>query len=159
MPTLFDFRDHLPLTTSGKVDRQGLTRSKDRPRLDNEYRPPRDDLEIYLTNTWQRVIGVEPVGIHDRFFDLGGDSLRAIEFHRELESKLEVPVSATALFEAPTIAHLSEFLQGSYPEATGRVFGVTDRSGPDRARPSRRQQPNRRQVSLRAGHRRGRGET
>ncbi len=67
---------------------------------------PRNDLEIGLATVWQRVLGVERVGLHDNFFDLGGNSLGAIALGAEMEKSTGIPVDIGEVFRSPTIAKL-----------------------------------------------------
>ncbi len=67
---------------------------------------PQSDLEIGLATVWQRVLGVERVGLHDNFFDLGGNSLGAIALGAEMEKSTGIPVDIGEVFRSPTIAKL-----------------------------------------------------
>jgi amino acid adenylation domain-containing protein/non-ribosomal peptide synthase protein (TIGR01720 family) len=80
LPAVFVFLDALPLTSSGKVNRQVLPApDKRRPGLEQTFVPPRTPLEQQLAAIWTEVLGIEQVGVHDNFFDLGGDSILAIQ--------------------------------------------------------------------------------
>jgi acyl transferase domain-containing protein len=50
-----------------------------RPDLSNPYTPPATELEQSIADTWQKFLGIQRVGIHDDFFELGGDSLKALQ--------------------------------------------------------------------------------
>jgi len=67
---------------------------------------PRNDLEISLANVWQRILGIEKVGIHDNFFDLGGNSLGVINLSVEMEKASGMPIDVGEVFRSPTIAQL-----------------------------------------------------
>ena len=75
---------------------------------------PRSDIEKLLTEIWAEVLAVDRVGIHDNFFDLGGDSLAASRvLSRVLQSfKLQLPVKA--LFDAPTVARMAEVVNEAH---------------------------------------------
>ncbi|MGP4004852.1 non-ribosomal peptide synthetase, partial [Streptomyces sp. 8N706] len=76
VPAVFVSLDRLPLTPSGKVDRRSLPEPDVQAnRLGSDYTAPRDATEEILAAVWSEVLGVERVGIHDNFFDLGGDSI------------------------------------------------------------------------------------
>ena len=86
VPSIFVLHDAFKLTTNEKVDRRSLVvRTYARPDLDTEYAPPRDELERYLVDLWKGMLNLDEVGIHDRFFDLGGDSLQAAEMVNKLQ--------------------------------------------------------------------------
>ncbi|MFL6199522.1 MAG: SDR family NAD(P)-dependent oxidoreductase [Thermoanaerobaculia bacterium] len=70
------------------------------------YAPPRSDLEIRLVELYQDMLGVGDVGIHDNFFDLGGNSLVATQLISRVRESFEVEIALRALFEAPTVAEL-----------------------------------------------------
>jgi acyl-coenzyme A synthetase/AMP-(fatty) acid ligase/thioesterase domain-containing protein/acyl carrier protein len=100
--------DALPLGANGKLDRRALLDVPGRPLAEGAGEaPPRDATEATLVDIWRRVLGLERVGIHDRFVELGGDSLRATEVAVSIETRLGVRVSQSALAEAPTIAGLA----------------------------------------------------
>ena len=56
-----------------------------------EYTKPRNDIETTLCGIWENCLGVQDVGINIDFFEIGGDSLTAIQIFQEINSKLEVP--------------------------------------------------------------------
>jgi len=97
--------DALPLTPSGKLDRQALP--DDDGARDREYVAPRSALEEALAGIWQEVLGVERVGIHDSFFDLGGHSLLATQLVARIKV-LHAEVPVRQLFQTPTVAGLAE---------------------------------------------------
>ncbi|MED3966048.1 non-ribosomal peptide synthetase, partial [Niallia taxi] len=83
--------DVMPLTTNGKIDRSVLPKPSMGSSFD--YSPPRNDIERQLVKAWTEVLGVEKLGINDNFFDLGGDSIKAIRITSKLQNygyKLEV---------------------------------------------------------------------
>ena len=93
IPSTFVFLDALPLTSSGKIDRRALPApDQTRPDLKETFVPPRTPEEKTIAEIWAEILKLEEVGIHDNFFDLGGDSLLASQvlsrvreaFHVEL---------------------------------------------------------------------------
>ena len=78
IPALFVAVQELPLTSNGKIDRRNLIAREVSLGASREYVAPRDDLEAVTAQCWSEVLGVEKVGIHDSFFDLGGRSLLVI---------------------------------------------------------------------------------
>ncbi|HEX5888650.1 MAG TPA: alpha/beta fold hydrolase, partial [Pyrinomonadaceae bacterium] len=112
IPTTYVVLDQLPLTPNGKVDRRALPAlDGSRPELESRYEKPRTNLEKLLAEMWQDVLEVEAVGIQDDFFELGGTSLRVVVFVNKLEQRLNVHVPVKALFGAPNIAALAEYLK------------------------------------------------
>jgi acyl carrier protein len=81
-----------------------------RPDLSLPYRAPGTPLEELLAGIWQRLLGIEPVGIDDSFLDLGGNSLMAGQLLSHTGESLGVEVPLRDFFEAPTIAGLAAIL-------------------------------------------------
>lgn len=109
MPSTFMFVEALPLTPSGKVDRRALPLpSNDRPALDENYVAPSTPIEEQLAEIWMQVLEIKPIGINDNFFDLGGDSLRAIQLVHTLRETFQRDLPMVALFDAPTINQLAQ---------------------------------------------------
>jgi acyl transferase domain-containing protein/acyl carrier protein len=66
--------------------------------------------ERRITAIWQRLLGVEQVGMHDNFFDLGGNSLLGLQVVAEINRELGLQVAPVTLFESPTVAALARHL-------------------------------------------------
>ncbi|HEV8581882.1 MAG TPA: non-ribosomal peptide synthase/polyketide synthase [Thermoanaerobaculia bacterium] len=115
--------DVLPLTPSGKVDRQALP-APDGARISaREYVAPATELERFLAGLWQEILGVERVGSHDDFFALGGNSISGAMFVNRLQRELGEIVHVVVMFDAPTVAQLAAWVADNYPEAVVRLFG------------------------------------
>jgi hypothetical protein len=84
-----------------------------RPLLTTPFVAPANDLERALAGFWQELLGIEPVGIHDNFFDLGGHSLLGIQLNARLRRTFEVDLPLRVLFESPTIAELAEVIENA----------------------------------------------
>ncbi len=69
----------------------------------SNFAAPRNDYERAVATIWQDIIGIERVGIHDNFFQLGGHSLYAIQVVGRIRERFGVEVSVEALFETPTV--------------------------------------------------------
>src|SRR5262249_42946423 len=68
----------MPVPSSGKVDRRTLPPPPPLQEPGPAFSPPRDEVEDALAKIWAEMLGIEPVGIYDSFFDLGGHSLSAV---------------------------------------------------------------------------------
>jgi amino acid adenylation domain-containing protein/non-ribosomal peptide synthase protein (TIGR01720 family) len=80
VPANFVFLDALPLTPTGKVNRAALPApDHERPTMSTAYLAPRTEIERILCQIWTGLLNVEKVGIDDDFFELGGDSILAIQ--------------------------------------------------------------------------------
>src|SRR5437016_2795981 len=106
--------DTLPLTTSGKVDRQALpVPGRARPALDIPVTAPRNLVESAVARIWSGALKVDEVGIHDNFFDLGGDSLLASSLIANVRKTFQVSFSLRDFFEVPTVAGVAERIEKS----------------------------------------------
>jgi acyl transferase domain-containing protein len=72
------------------------------------YLAPRNETERQMTQIWEGLLGVSGPGIHDNFFELGGHSLLATQVITRVRKVFAVELSLRSLFEAPTVAELSE---------------------------------------------------
>lgn len=114
IPGVFIVLKALPLTPSGKVDRQALPAAEGhRSALREDFVPPRTQVEERLSEIWSQVLGIEPVGIHDNFFDLGGNSLQAIRLISRVRESFQAELPIVSLFDAPTVAKFAEFVNAS----------------------------------------------
>jgi amino acid adenylation domain-containing protein len=108
VPAAFVVLDSLPLTTNGKVDRRALPAlDQSRPDMEVTYIPPRTVTEELLAEIWSKTLGVELVGIHDNFFNLGGDSIRSLRIVA-LAKERGLNLSLQQLFQHQTIAELTQ---------------------------------------------------
>ena len=105
VPSIYVFLDSLPLTTNGKVDRKALPKPDAiRPNLDETFVAPTGPVESALAEIWAQVLGLERVGVHDNFFDLGGHSLLLMQLHGKLNEKFQTDISLVELFEFSTVS-------------------------------------------------------
>ncbi len=81
-----------------------------RPSLPTAYVGPETELEKRIAAVWQRVLGFEQVGLDDNFFDLGGDSLVAIQMAKRLKQELELDFPVAKLYQGVTIRALAQLL-------------------------------------------------
>jgi thioesterase domain-containing protein/acyl carrier protein len=79
-----------------------------RPELSQSYVAPRNTVEQTMADTWQEFFNIEPVGIHDDFFELGGDSLLAVQLISKLRKRFQTDISSQSLWKSPTIAELAK---------------------------------------------------
>jgi acyl carrier protein len=109
-PSTFVFLDKLPLTPNGKIDRKALPAPDVSTQATHRYEAPRTATEEILVGIWAEVLGVERVGIHDNFFDLGGHSLLLVQVQRRLEEAFRHPIPIVALFQYPTLHTLEKYV-------------------------------------------------
>lgn len=90
----------------------------DRPDLDTDYVAPRSETERRLAACWSELLGVERVGIHDNFFDIGGHSLIAVRLFRMIDKIFGVDLPISVLFRAATIAACADLIDQKVPADT-----------------------------------------
>lgn len=118
VPAYFMNLEKMPLTNAGKIDRKSLPQiDKSHISTEREYRPPRNELEETIAQIWQDILGIEAVGIDDNYFNLGGDSIKAIRISARLK-KFSLKLELADLFRYPTIEELSSYVTpiGDEPE-------------------------------------------
>jgi amino acid adenylation domain-containing protein len=122
IPSAFVYLDSLPLSPNGKIDRRALPPPAGyRPDLGQAYVPPAHGLEAYLASMWRDILGLDRVGVRDRFFELGGTSLQAARFINRLQQELAENIYIVSIFEAPTISQYAAFLKREYAESLHRI--------------------------------------
>lgn len=105
VPSAFAVLDRLPVSVDGRVDRAALPQ----PSFDDgRYRAPRNHIEEVLAKAFAEVLELDRVGIDEDFFDLGGNSLRAIRLVGLIRAELNQELSIRTLFAARTVIGLSE---------------------------------------------------
>ncbi len=106
----------LPLNANGKVDRKALPQPET-PGAATRVAPTRD-IERSICAIWTQVLGLDDVGIHDNFFDIGGHSLLLVQVQSQIKSQLGFSVPLVDLFRHPTVAAQAHCLSPAYTEET-----------------------------------------
>ena len=108
VPRRFQILDTLPLSANGKVDRNALPLPQ-ATGISN-YVAPRTDLENTIVGLWQDLLDIDQVGIRDDFFQLGGNSLQAIQLLGQLRKACHPALTMEHLFGALTPAAQAELI-------------------------------------------------
>ena len=93
-----------------------------RPSINSAFIAPGNELEQTIGSVWQKVLGIDQIGINDNFFELGGTSLTGIQVVSELKKVLGKELPTVSIFEAPTISLMSRLLS---PEKNQQTFEHT----------------------------------
>ena len=109
VPTTIVFLDALPLTSSGKLDRNALP-EPDAPHSTEPFVSPTSEAERAIAAVWQECLRLDRIGLDDSFFDLGGHSLLAVQVQGRLRQALGREVSLLDLFTYPTVRALARSL-------------------------------------------------
>ncbi|CAM4488291.1 non-ribosomal peptide synthetase [Paenibacillus tarimensis] len=125
VPAYFVHLERLPLSPNGKLDKKALPAPDVSSGASEIYEAPRTEMECRLAEIWQQVLGTERVGIHDHFFNLGGDSIKAIQVSSRLHQQGLV-LEMKHLFQHPVLMQLAPHIKEdeetiSQDEVTGDV--------------------------------------
>jgi len=105
LPAQFINLEKIPLTANGKIDRQALFASESDSIVGSEYISPSTGIEKKLVEIWADVLkNKKSIGIHDNFFDLGGNSLSLVRLAGRLKGAFNREIPVVALFNYPTVA-------------------------------------------------------
>ena len=116
IPALWVEMESLPVTPSGKIDRKALP-EPEAGSVSAEYEAPRNETEKALSAIWKELLHADQVGIHDNFFDLGGDSIITIQVQSRAR-RLGYELKPNDIFIHQTISSLSAALS----ERTGTAI-------------------------------------
>ncbi|RLF63700.1 MAG: polyketide synthase, partial [Thermoplasmata archaeon] len=101
----------MPLTASGEVDTAELLgMAGQSAQASGEKIAPRTGLERIIAGIWQEVLGIESVGVHNSFFELGGQSILLVQVHSKVQQTLGQDLSMVELLRYPTISSLAGYL-------------------------------------------------
>jgi amino acid adenylation domain-containing protein len=112
VPSAFVVMRRFPLTPNEKIDRKALPApEQNRPVSDRTFLAPRDAIEQQLAKIWEKVLGLQPIGVADNFFELGGHSLLAVRVFSQIEKTLGRKLPLATLFRAPTIEQIAAVIR------------------------------------------------
>ncbi|NEO86013.1 MAG: amino acid adenylation domain-containing protein [Spirulina sp. SIO3F2] len=132
VPSTIIWLEAFPLTPSGKVDRRALPAPDySRDALSTVFIAPETVTETIVADLWQQVLHLEQIGIYDDFFDLGGDSLKAIQLVHRARKAFRVELPMLVLFDAPTIQQFAKVIEAAVQRChegrvTERQIATTD---------------------------------
>lgn len=131
VPERFIMIERMPLSPSGKVDRQRLPEPPAPTGADATAVAPRDETERRLLAIWEALLGVRGFGVRDSFFALGGQSILAARLMARIQNEFQRSLPLATLFEGPTIEHLAQRLALSDTAPASAL--VTIRAGAPRS--------------------------
>lgn len=102
VPSRIVFVDTIPKGPTGKLQRIGLY-EKLRAELQQEFVAPRSELEDILAQLWGEVLTADRIGVRHNFFGLGGDSLAASRLTARINSRFDLNIPVSVVFEAPSV--------------------------------------------------------
>lgn len=107
MPACWIKLERIPLNANGKVNVRKLPIPSQEHYSGTEYAAPQNELQQEIIAIWQEILGLERIGIHDHFFELGGDSLSAVA----AVTRLSRGITFAELYQYPTPLKLSEWIR------------------------------------------------
>jgi len=148
IPAAFVCIAEIPQTPNGKIDRIHLPLpSGERPTLDVPFAPAGTNTEKELSQLWSEVLAIDRVGVHDDFFELGGNSLTATRIISRVLQKFQLELPIKAIFDTPTVAGMALVIEQNrtklpHDEVMNRLLneieamteGEAERSHPVRAK-------------------------
>ena len=141
VPALFAEVGALPRTPTGKLDRRALPDPEPAGAAAETYVPPGSELERTIAAVWLELLPVERVGLHDNFFEIGGDSLLLLSVHRRLREALggaAAGMPVVDLFRFPTVAALARQLAGASAPSASSAGRIKDLAAQQAAAQARR---------------------
>lgn len=111
VPSYFVRVPYMPVTANGKLDRAALPAPETNSAPSGRHVEPGSELEKRLAAIWGELLNISRVGVHDQFFEIGGNSLLLIRAHARIDELYPKLVKVTDLFAYPTIAELAAFME------------------------------------------------
>ncbi|WP_253735762.1 type I polyketide synthase [Paenibacillus sp. FJAT-26967] len=108
-------------------ERSGISARAERPDVSTSFVIPEDELEQTLAELWRDYLGIDGVGLHDNFFELGATSLDMIQMNSKIQRSLKQEVSVVDMFSHPTIYTLAGLLRRAQA-GTDRQEETADRT-------------------------------
>lgn len=110
VPSYFVYLERIPLLQNGKINRKDLKQVEDNEFVaGQEYVPPRNEIEQRLVEVWKDVLGIEHLGIEDKFYDLGGDSIKAMKIAARIQ-KFDLKLEIKEILKNQKISEISRFV-------------------------------------------------
>jgi amino acid adenylation domain-containing protein len=114
IPANFVELEKMPVTINGKIDRKELSALSSGRKTDVPYMAPRNTYEEKIVSIWRKALNTDEIGIDDDFYELGGDSLRAIIIANKINNEFMISISSKDLLELRTIRELSTKMEQSF---------------------------------------------
>jgi syringomycin synthetase protein SyrE len=123
--------EQLPVGPTGKIDRRQLQKVEIQNTLLRPFAAPRNAIEDLLQAYWQEALGLEEISVHDNFFEVGGNSLKAVQLVAKLAMHQGLEPSLSDFIQAPTIAAFAQVLRGDETghSATGALVDFKNAPG------------------------------
>ncbi len=134
-PASITVMESLPLSPTGKVDRNRLLVPASAPAVGASAAVPGNPLEAQLLDIWRAVLSNDSIGVEDNFFEVGGTSLQLIQVHAKITAVMYKNLTIVELFQFPSVSALAAHLHA--PESRPVAAAVVALSAEERARRQR----------------------
>ena len=128
VPSYYIPVERIPLTPNGKIDRKALPQPEGALYAAASYEAPGSHTEEILAGIWQEVLGVEKIGVHDNFFNLGGHSLKATVLASRIHKEMNVEIPLREIFQRATIRELAEYMDGAAENIYAAIQPVAEQA-------------------------------
>lgn len=120
VPAHIFFVDAFPLNVNGKLDQEKLPSPSSASVSNEAYVPASNEIERMLVGCWSNVLGIntDQVGIHDNFFEIGGDSFKVMTLVKQLSGTLNIEIAPAKIFRYPSIDLFAQYLSSSVRQTT-----------------------------------------
>jgi amino acid adenylation domain-containing protein len=122
VPAFFIVMDHFPLTGNGKIDRKQLPLPEETDLSTAAYEAPVTPTEIQLAALWSKLLNVSKVGLHDHFFELGGQSLKAVNAVAGIFKTFQVSLPLNIFFKKPTVKEQAAYIDSHQKEGANLIL-------------------------------------
>ncbi|MBU8567942.1 amino acid adenylation domain-containing protein [Virgibacillus pantothenticus] len=127
-PSIFVLLDKMPLTMNGKIDRKALPEPHHHLWVSNTYEAPRNEMESTIVSMWREILKVnKEIGIHDDFFELGGQSLNVISLVGKLHKEFNIRIPIRDIFTLSTVSKLAEHIVNAREKMYHSIKKAPDR--------------------------------
>jgi acyl-CoA synthetase (AMP-forming)/AMP-acid ligase II/acyl carrier protein len=110
IPHDFHILETMPTTLNGKIDRNELLKYKSNNSSNPKYNAPRTKAETIIADIWQENLNIEQVDIFSDFFEMGGDSIRAVKVMIKVEEAIGKRIRLSELFKHSTVEKFAKLL-------------------------------------------------
>lgn len=114
IPSMWRFVSSIPKSLNGKADLSGIADAAKESLTDIDAMP--SPLERLVAREWARLLKLNRLSRDDNFFEVGGDSIMAVQIANEMKSRLGIVVYAASVMDFPSVAGFAAFLLENYPE-------------------------------------------
>ncbi|MEI6705332.1 MAG: condensation domain-containing protein, partial [Deltaproteobacteria bacterium] len=124
LPAVYVFIPALPLTPNGKIDRKALPAPSAPEKTTTGASSPETEIEKKIALIWEDVLGIKGIGVHDHFFTIGGQSLKAVRVVARMQKDLGTGLKLRDFFADPTVAGLAKLASNmnfALPETIPRL--------------------------------------